>query len=129
MKLVIGDPKTSKTYQMELKKELQVHLIGKKINQTIEGDLIGLPGYQLKITGGSDTTGIPMRSDVEGIQKKKILLSSGPGYKPKEKGIRKRKSVRGNTISADIIQVNLKVQAAGPKPLEELIPQTPKEKK
>jgi len=129
MKLVIGDPKTSKTYQMELKKELQVHLIGKKINQTIEGDLIGLPGYQLKITGGSDTTGIPMRSDVEGIQKKKILLSSGPGYKPKEKGIRKRKSVRGNTISADIIQVNLKVQVAGPKPLEELIPQTPKEKK
>ena len=129
MKLVIGDPKTSKTYQMELKKELQVHLIGKKINQTIQGDLIGLAGYILKITGGSDATGVPMRPDLEGIQKKKILLSSGPGYKPKEKGIRKRKSVRGNTISAEIVQVNLKVETAGPKPLEELIPQTPKEKK
>ena len=45
------------------------------------------------------------------------------------KGQRKRKTVRGNTISNDTVQVNCKVVKKGEKPLEELVPTKPKEKK
>ncbi|MFN3910052.1 MAG: 30S ribosomal protein S6e [Candidatus Anstonellaceae archaeon] len=129
MKIVISDPKSGKSYGMELKKEAENYFLGKKIGNTIDGNLIGLPGYELKITGGSDYSGFPMRADVDGPQKKKILLSSGPGYKPKEKGIRKRKTVVGNTISSDIVQINCKIENYGPKSLDELIPPAKKEDK
>ncbi|MHA1721390.1 MAG: S6e family ribosomal protein [Promethearchaeota archaeon] len=81
-------------------------LTGKKIGETFNGGIIGLPGYELKITGGSDRGGIPMRKDVHGPVKKRILLSKGPCYKPKRKGIKRRKIVLGNEITDGISQVN-----------------------
>lgn len=81
-------------------------LIGKKIGDTFNGALIGLPGYELKITGGSDRGGIPMRKDVHGPMKRRILLRSGPCYKPLRKGEKRRKIVRGSEITDDVTQVN-----------------------
>lgn len=118
-KIVISDPKTRKAYQKEIEKETS-GLIGKKIGETFSGDILGLQGYELQITGGSDKDGFPMRPDVEGTARKKILLSSGPGFHPKRKGQRKRKSVRGNTISLDISQINVKIVKYGTKSIEEI---------
>ncbi len=81
-------------------------LVGKKIGETFNGALIGLPGYELKITGGSDRGGIPMRLDVHGPTKKRILLSKGPCYKSKKQGEKRRKIVRGNEITDNMTQVN-----------------------
>jgi small subunit ribosomal protein S6e len=53
-----------------------------------------------------------MRGDLPGSVKKYILLGSGPGYRPERKGLRRRKFVRGNTISDEIYQVNA-VQVKG----------------
>ncbi len=117
-KFVISDPKTRKAWQIERTAEF---LYGKKIGDKFDGSLIGLPGYVLEITGGTDKDGFPMRSDLEGAVRKRLLLSSGPGYKPEKRGIRKRKMVRGNTIAEDIVQINCKVIAHGDKPLEELL--------
>ena len=88
-------------------------LIGKRIGEEIDGGLIGLPGYSFKITGGSDTSGIPMRFDVHGPVKRKILLSKGPCYTPKKKGMKKRKVVRGNEITDDMKQINMLVLKYG----------------
>jgi small subunit ribosomal protein S6e len=129
MKLVVSDQKTGKSFQMEINKDLENYFIGKSIGQTLDGNLIGLPGYKLKITGGSDFSGFPMRPDLAGTQRKKVLLSSPPGYRPKEKGIRKRKSVVGKVISSSIEQINSVVLEYGPKPLEELMPKSQKEEK
>ena len=118
-KIVISDPKTRKAYQKDVEKETS-GLLGKKIGETFSGNLIGLQGYELQITGGSDNDGFPMRADVEGTARKKILLSSPPGFHPKKKGQRKRKSVRGNTISLDISQINVKVVKYGEKSLDEI---------
>ncbi len=94
-------------------------LYGKKIGDIIDGTIIGLPdGYKLKITGGSDHDGFPMRWDVEGTERPKLLLASGPGYRPDRKGLRRRKRVRGNTIAQDIAQVNMVVVEEGTDPLE-----------
>jgi small subunit ribosomal protein S6e len=57
------------------------------------------------------------------------LLSGPPGFHPRKKGERRRKTVRGNTISEDIVQINTKIVKKGEKPLEELIPVKPKEEK
>lgn len=120
MKLVVANPKTGKTYQKELTETQEKALYGSKINDVIKGDVVGLPGYELQITGGSDKQGFPMRKDLHGTARKKILLSGGPGFHPTKKGERRRKSVRGNTISEEIAQVNTKVIKEGKEPLEKL---------
>ncbi len=119
-KIVISDPKTRKAYQKEIDQKIS-GLLGKKIGDKVSGTPFGLTGYELEITGGSDKDGFPMRRDVEGTARKRIILSSGPGFRPKKKGQRKRKSVRGNTISSEIVQVNLKIVGYGQKPIEELL--------
>jgi len=87
---------------------------GMKIGDTIKGGLVGFPNYEFKITGGSDSSGFPMRRDVHGPVKKRILVSKrGTGYKPKRKGQKRRKTVRGNEISFDMTLINLSVVKYG----------------
>jgi small subunit ribosomal protein S6e len=105
-KICINEPKTKKSWQVE--KDIP-SLIGLKIGDKFDGSLMGLSGFTLQITGGSDKDGFPMRYDLAGIARKKALLTSGPGFRPTVKGLRRRKYIRGNTISADIVQVNCKV--------------------
>ncbi len=93
-------------------------LIGLQIGDIVNGDPFGLAGVELKILGGTDRSGIPMRNDVPGGSKRKLLLSSPPGFKPSEDGERKRKLVRGKMITEDIVQINaviLKKEEAGKK--------------
>ncbi|MFW9940970.1 MAG: eS6 family ribosomal protein [Candidatus Thorarchaeota archaeon] len=87
---------------------------GMKIGDTINGGLIGFPNYELEIMGGSDSSGFPMRKDVHGPVKKQILVSKrGIGYKPRRKGEKKRKTVRGNEVTFDMTLINLKVVKYG----------------
>ncbi len=126
-KVVVSDPKNRKAYQKDAD-EAASGLSGKKIGEKLAGDFLGLTGYELEITGGSDKDGFPMRKDVEGIGRKRALLSGGAGFHPKMKGQRKRKSVRGNTISDQISQINMKITKHGEKSPEELLGVKPKEK-
>jgi len=103
--LVLSDPKTRRAVKLEIKDPKSSVLLGLKIGDVIDGEPLGIKG-KIKITGGSDRAGIPMRPDVHGPGKKYVLLSSGPGFRPKKKGERRRKLVRGNVISEEIYQVN-----------------------
>jgi small subunit ribosomal protein S6e len=105
-KICISDPKTRKTYQVE--KEA-VSLIGVKVGQKVDGGMIGLDGFTIQVTGGSDKEGFPMRPEVDGSMRKKLLLTEPPGFHPRMGGERKRKYVRGNQISDEIAQVNCKI--------------------
>ena len=126
-KFVIANPKTRKTYNVELDQEKGVGLIGKKIRDKFSGDILGLSGYELQITGGTDKDGFPMHPLVHGAVRKKIILSHPPCFHPKRKGERRRKTVRGNTISQDIVQINCKIIKEGKTPIEEIL--VKKEKK
>ncbi len=117
---VIGS-KDGKSYKADLSEKL----VGKKVGETIDGSLIGLEGYELLITGGSDKQGFPLRKDVEGQKRVKSMLSKTPGFKPKRKGERRRKSVRGKIIAEDVAQVNLKVVKAGKAKLEDVFKKEP----
>lgn len=96
----------AKAWQIILDLEKSSRLIGLKIGDVFDAALAGLPGLKLRITGGSDSSGFPMRPDLPGPVKKKVLLSGPPGFHPWEKGERRRKMVRGNTISEDTVQIN-----------------------
>ncbi len=119
-KVVISDPNTGKAYQKEIGGANANKLIGKQVGDVINGTVVELPpDYELQITGGSDKDGVPIRPDIPGGVRKRILLSGGVGYRPKEKGVRKKKMVRGRVITRDIVQINMKVVKHGKIPLEE----------
>lgn len=116
--VVVADPETGRTHQFESD---TVDLSGRRLGEEIDGELLGLPGYTLELTGGSDAAGRPMHRDVEGRQPTKILSSGGTGFRPTRDGHRKRVTVRGNEIGAETTQLNLKVIEAGDEPLEDVL--------
>ncbi len=127
--VVINDPKTGKSYQKEISKEERANFIGRKVGSEIDGGVIGLVGYKLVITGGTDKDGFPIYKELELNGRKRLLLSYGPCFRPKRKDLRKRRLVRGNVIDVDIAQINCKVIKYGEKPLEEIFPKKEKEEK
>jgi len=108
-KVVVSDPDTGKSSVVEVEESRAVPIIGRRIGETLDGSIVGLSGHKVLITGGSDTAGFPMRPDVHGGVKSRVLLRGGVGYRSKEKGIRRRKTIRGNTITEDIVQINMKI--------------------
>ncbi len=118
-KVVVSDGERS--YSIKVEGHHANSLIGKKIGDEVDGIFVSLPGYKLQITGGSDADGFIMRRDVPGISRRKILITKGVGFNPKDKGVRRRKTVCGNTISLNISQINMKVIKKGAKPIEELL--------
>ena len=122
MIVIIGE-KSGKSY----KKEISDELIGKRIGEVIDGSLIGLEGYELLLTGGSDKQGFPIRRDVEGQKRVRPMVSKGPGFRPKRKGERRRKNMRGRVLAEDIAQVNMKVVKEGKNKLEKMFKPEKKE--
>lgn len=120
-KLVISDPEEGKAIQYELDDAKTNALVGKSVGDVVEGDMLGFPGYKFKITGGSDASGFPIRPDVHGSGKKRILIKGPPGFRSKRKGMAKRKTVRGRELNLDISQVNMRIEEKGSTPLEELV--------
>ena len=107
--LIISDPETGTSQKVELEDNRMGPLVGRRIGEVIDGSVADLAGHQLQLTGGTDKDGIPMRPDVHGSAKSRIILSGGVGYKPKRKGERKRVVVRGNTVSVDTTFLNFKI--------------------
>jgi len=118
-KIVISDPSTGKTYQKEVKDDDARKFIGLKIGDKLKGDFLELGNVELEVTGGSDYCGFPMRKDVSGSVRKKILAVSGVGIRNKERGIKIRKTVCGNTIHAKISQINVRVLGGKPVKVKE----------
>ena len=127
--------KSGKTYKFELETE---ELMGKELKDKIQGRYLlpDLEGYELEIAGASDNAGFTSHENAPGISLKKLLLTYGKAMhkrprregkkkrsNPKPRGLRLRKTVRGKTISPEIVQINLKVLKHGNKPLSEIFPE------
>ncbi|HEU0143385.1 MAG TPA: S6e family ribosomal protein, partial [Nitrososphaera sp.] len=101
-KLIVSDRK-GKTIAQELKDRSAQPLLGAKVGSIVDSSIVGVAGGKLKITGGSDRSGTPMRADVHGGVKKYVLLSTGVGNRSEA---RIRKLVRGNMVTEEIYQLN-----------------------
>jgi len=115
---VINNPKTGKSYKKEGDAQI---FMGKKIRDKVDGDAIGLKGYELEITGGSDAQGFPMRGDLDVSGRKRPLVISGVGAKKKAPGVKQRKTIHGNVIDETINQLNVKIIKFGPEDLEKAL--------
>lgn len=104
-KVVISDS-TGKSTNQELKDNSAQPLLGSKLGDVLESSIFGFKEGKVKLTGGSDKSGTPMRSDLHGATKKYVLMTKGVGMRNLGPGERKRKLVRGNLITEEIYQLN-----------------------
>ena len=104
--LIVSDTKSRISRATSLEGPRAQALVGKSIGEEVDGKLLGIGNLRLKITGGTDKDGIPMRFDLQGGAKKKAVLAGGVGYRPTNKGQRVRRLLRGRTVTEDTMQIN-----------------------
>ncbi len=117
-KVIVSDPEEGKSKVVELEESRATPLIGRRIGEIIDGSVVDLPGQKVQITGGSDKDAFPIRLSVHGGARRRIILSGGRGYNPQHEGLRKRKTIRGNVVTDEIVQINLKIVEKTKKPKE-----------
>jgi small subunit ribosomal protein S6e len=125
-KVIVSDPQTGTSKVIELEEVRAAPFIGRKVGETLDGAVVDLPAHKVQLRGGSDKDGVPMRSNVHGGVRRAVVLSGGAGFNPTRKGARKRKTVRGNVITDEIVQINMKIverpaQAAAPAAKQEQV--------
>jgi len=108
-KVIVSDPEVRKSKVVELDGSRAVPLIGKRLGEIIDGSVVGMSGLKLQVTGGSDKDGFPMRPSIHGGVRVSVIISKGVGFHPKREGERQRKTLRGDVITEEIVQVNMKV--------------------
>ncbi|MBI4052416.1 MAG: 30S ribosomal protein S6e [Candidatus Diapherotrites archaeon] len=118
MNVVISDPKTGRAYSKKVEGTV---FENRKIGEQVDLSELGLPGFKATIAGGSDKQGFPMRSNLSTAGRKKVFVSGGVGFKPLVKGERRRKTMRGNTVSAETSQLNVFVTSYGSVNLDEAL--------
>lgn len=131
MPFKINISKNGKTARFETENEA---LMGLKIGGTMKGEDVNadLAGYVLQITGTSDSAGFAGKKELEGPGLQRVLLTKGFGMKkkpkkegrkkvPTPKGLRLRKTLRGNIISKDTVQINTVIKQEGNKKFEDFL--------
>jgi small subunit ribosomal protein S6e len=118
VRVVVSNPETGNSYQVEADAN---DFVGNEIGDAVDGKVVGLDGYKLELTGGSDDTGRPMRGDVEGQGINEILIDGGTGFNPDRDGERRRVSVRGGAVGEATVQLNTKVLETGEKDIADLL--------
>eukprot|EP01129_Flabellula_baltica_P015399 TRINITY_DN77_c0_g1_i2.p1 TRINITY_DN77_c0_g1~~TRINITY_DN77_c0_g1_i2.p1 ORF type:complete len:243 (-),score=64.13 TRINITY_DN77_c0_g1_i2:42-770(-) len=97
-------------------------LYDKKISEDFLADPLGeqFRGYVMRITGGFDKQGFPMKQGVLRPDRTRLLLGAETGLRVMRKGERKRKSVRGCIVAQDISLLNVIIVKKGDAELEGL---------
>jgi len=119
--VAVSDPESGHTYQVEVDGQDANRFIGRELGDEVDGGAVGLDGYTLELTGGSDTAGRPMRPDVRGVATKSIMSDGGVGYEPTTDGERKRITIRGREVSDETRQINAKIVGRGSDDVDALL--------
>jgi small subunit ribosomal protein S6e len=119
--VAVADPEDGATYQRAVDGQDANRFIGRSIGEEVDGGAVGLDGYTVELTGGSDTAGRPMREDIAGPALTSVLLSGGTGFNPTRDGERKRVTVRGREVGEDTRQINATITARGEGSVDELL--------
>jgi small subunit ribosomal protein S6e len=124
MKLNISYPPTGAQKSIDIDDEHKLRIFfDKRMSQEVQGDALGdqFKGYIFKIAGGNDKQGFPMKQGVLVNHRVKLLLRAGLScYRPRRKGERKRKSVRGCIVGPDLSVLQLIIVKKGDEELPDL---------
>lgn len=110
MKVNIAYPTNATQASFEIKTKAEQRLYGKKINEQFDGIILDpkFEGCIVQIVGGNDYQGIPMSPSQATTKRIRLLLSKGAiGYRCKQEGVRRRKTVRGSVVSNEIQALNV----------------------
>jgi small subunit ribosomal protein S6e len=120
MKINLTFPRndTCKQFEVDDERLRKSSLYEQRLGQQVEGKVFSdeWDGYILKITGGSDKDGFPMAQGVLAASRVLLFLKRGAiGYNAwrGRSGERRRKSVRGCILGADIAVLNLIIVKPG----------------
>ncbi len=120
--VVVGDPDSGSSYQLEAEEQDANRFIGRSIGEEVDGSAVGLDGYTIEITGGSDDAGRPLTPEVAGSNLKEVLMKERQtGYQPSRDGERRRITVRGREISDAVAQINASIVDRGSTDVDELL--------
>ncbi len=117
-KLVIAD--AAHSYARTVTDPQSAGFLGKRIGESIGGELVGFTGYTFRIAGGTDKSGFALRPEIPGARQVRVYVGEGFGFHAPRKGMRRRRTFRGGAVSEETVQINLVVDKRGPKPLAEL---------
>lgn len=116
-KLNVANPATGAQKSFEIEDERKARIFyDLRMSQEVAADNLGdeWKGYVLRITGGNDKQGFPMKQGVLLNHRTRLLLSDGHScYRPRRSGERKRKSVRGCIVGSDIQALSVVVVKQG----------------
>lgn len=120
--VVVGDPESGLAHQLEADGQDANRFLGKSIGDEVDGSAVGLEGYTLEITGGSDDAGRPLNESVSGSNLEEVLMDeTQTGYQQERDGERRRITVRGSEISDATAQINATITEYGSADVEELL--------
>merc|ERR1712027_13150 len=127
-KLNISFPATGCQKLIEEDDERKLRIFyDKRIATEVAADELGdeWKGYRLRITGGNDKQGFPMKQGVLTHTRVRLLLSKGHScYRARRSGERKRKSVRGCIVDGQLSVLNLCIVKKGEKDIPGLTDST-----
>merc|ERR1712033_131753 len=112
----------------EIEDEIKLrNFYDKRMSQEVSAECLGdeWKGYIVRISGGNDKQGFPMKQGVLTHGRVRLLLSKGHScYRPRRTGERKRKSVRGCIVDANLSVLNLVIVKKGEKEIPGLTDST-----
>ncbi|ERH08601.1 MAG: SSU ribosomal protein S6E [halophilic archaeon J07HX64] len=119
--VAVADTEAGVTRQVEVSGQSANRFVGRELGDTVDGNAVGLDGYTLELTGGTDDAGRPMREDIRGASLDEVLLEGGTGYEPSRDGERKRVTLRGREVGDATRQINVKITEYGPGDAEDML--------
>jgi small subunit ribosomal protein S6e len=119
--VAVSDPDTGETHQIDVDDQDATRFIGRELGEEVDGSAVGLDGYTLELTGGSDDAGRPMRADVAGTTLSELLVEGGVGFHPERDGERKRVTVRGREVGDATRQINAAIIGRGDEDVADLL--------
>lgn len=117
MKLNVSFPAIGCQKLFEISDEHKLRMFyEKRMGAEVEADSLGdeWKGYVVRIAGGNDKQGFPMKQGILTNGRVRLLLSKGHScYRPRRDGERKRKSVRGCIVDANLSVLALVIVKKG----------------
>jgi len=124
MKLNISNPATGaqKLFDFEDDKKLR-SFMDKRMSQEVDASCLGneWKGYVVRISGGNDKQGFPMKQGILTNNRVRLLMAKGTScYRERRSGERRRKSVKGCIVDSNLSVLSLVIVKKGEQEIDGL---------
>lgn len=124
MKLNISNPATGAQKLIDIDDDKKLRpFMDKRISQEVEASCLGdeWKGYVVRISGGNDKQGFPMKQGILTNNRVRLLMARGTScYRERRSGERRRKSVKGCIVDQNLSVLSLVIVKKGEQEIDGL---------